>query len=142
MTVRYLQLQPGSEPPQLSKFSPFKCVIVSDEEASDEWMWLVSTWLVKSGCLWMNAWGENCRKWEDSVDYADLEISNWVHNPDNDVVMTTSWVNKLLDDVFGFTKSSPSPPLAEVENTLILHISDLDMESDLLGKYNSAQAVR
>ncbi len=90
MIIGYLQLQPGSNPPEITELRPFRCVVVVEEETTDKWRWLVSIWLVESGCLWMMAWGEKCGLWEDDVDYANLEQFNYGDIPKADQVMT-SW---------------------------------------------------
>lgn len=66
--MEYLQLQANSEPPDISKHSPFRAVLILEKSVSNEWQQQVSQWLVSSGCLYMMAWGINCSSWDDSVD--------------------------------------------------------------------------
>lgn len=99
MTINYLQLQPGAEPPDISALKPFRTVVVI-EESSSEWQSLVSAWLVKSGCLYMMAWGKDCSGWDDSDDFANLEEFDSGDGPEDKFVMTTWHENEPLKEVF------------------------------------------
>lgn len=138
MTVGYLQLHRGLKPQEITELRPFRCVVVAEEGITDEWMWVVSTWLVESGCLYMMAWGEKCSAWDDSVDYANLEQFNFGDIPDDDAVMTTWHSNEPLHEVFWFAKNCAYHPTVDLPNTLILHISSQDKESEMLAAYNKA----
>ena len=70
--LNYLRLLPGSQPPEVEA-RPFRAAVIVEAQISDAWRELVSRWLVDSGCLYMSAWGIECSKWDDSVDYANLE---------------------------------------------------------------------
>jgi hypothetical protein len=138
MVTSYLQLKPGSELPNISALSPFRAVVVIDEEVTPEWQNLVSSWLVKSGCLYMMAWGTGCSTWDDSVDFANLEAFNYSDIPEDQFVMTTWHEEEPLNDVFWFAKNNAFHPTIELPNTLILHISGKNKEKELLSEYISA----
>jgi hypothetical protein len=134
----YLQLKPGSQLPDISGQRPFRAVVVIDEEVTPEWQNLVSSWLVKSGCLYMMAWGKNCSSWDDSVDYANGAAFNYGDIPEDHFVMTTWHEDEPLMEVFWYAKNSAVHPTVDLPNILILHISDKNMENDLASEYVGA----
>lgn len=136
MTLKYLQLSPGAELPDISAFGPFRSVVVIDAQLSPEWRFDVSTWLVKAGCLYMMAWGDDCSAWDDSVDMANLEQFNYQEVPAAQFVLTTWHEDEALEDVFWFAKNNAFHPVVEIKNTLILDISRTSREQDLLARYN------
>lgn len=89
MTVEYLQLEPKSGIPDISALSPFRVVVIIEENFSPEWQMQISNWLVSSGCLYMMAWGEKCIAWDDSVDKANLKQLNYGDIPEEKFVITT-----------------------------------------------------
>ena len=136
--MKYIQLQPGSVLPDISDLSPFRSVVVIEETVTPEWRAQVSDWLVKSGCLYMMAWGKECSTWDDSVDTANLEIFNYKNIPDDKFVMTTWHEDELLKEVFWFSKHSADHPEIEISSTLVLHISNQDKNPELTIEYHSA----
>ena len=138
MVIEYLQIQPESELPTLSAFSPFRAVVVIDELVTIEWQILVSSWLVKSGCLYMMAWGKECSTWDDFVDFEHLEVFNFEEIP-ADKFLYTSWhEGESLREVFWFAKNCALHPIFIMQNTLILHISSKNKMTELLLEYARA----
>ncbi len=138
MVMEYLQIQPESRLPYIGKLNPFRAVIIIDESVSSEWQKQVSTWIVRSGCLYMMAWGNECSSWDDSVDLANLEEFNYKDIPETKFVMTTWHENETLKEVFWFSKNTAFHPEVELPNTLILHIAKSSREQELLAEYNNA----
>lgn len=138
MTVKYLQLEPTSEVPDISALNPFRAVVIVEENVSLEWQIKISNWLVSSGCLYMMAWGLNCVTWDDSVDLANLEQFNHGDIPDEKIVITTWHENEPLKQVFWFSKHSAFHPDVDIKNNLLLHISKQNNEKYLLDKYTKA----
>lgn len=138
MIIKYLQLKPESKLPDITDLKPFRSVVVIDEKVSSEWQSLVSAWLVKAGCLYMMAWGTGCNSWGDSVDLANLEAFNYGDIPEDKFIMTTWHEDEPLKEVFWFAKHSAFHSTVELENLLILHISDKNKEKELLSEYASA----
>ena len=136
--MKYIQLQPGSVLPDISDLSPFRSVVVIEETVTPEWRAQVSDWLVKSGCLYMMAWGKECSKWDDSVDFANIETFNFEDILDDKFVMTTWHEDELLKEVFWFSKHSADHPEIEISSTLVLHISNQDKNPELTIEYHSA----
>jgi len=138
MSVKYLQIPTGSQLPDISGFQPFRAVVIIENDSTPAWQSMASTWLVKSGCLYMMAWGNNCSSWDDSVDYANLAEFNYGDIPEDQFVMTTWHEDESLDEVFWFAKNNAFHPSVELRNTVILHISGQDREKELLSQYADA----
>jgi hypothetical protein len=138
MVMQYLQLEPGSNPPDISALKPFRTVVIVDDKPTSEWQAQVSEWLVRSGCLYMMAWGKECSSWDDSVDSANLEEFDFGDIPEDKFVMTTWHENDSLRDVFWFSKNNAFHPTVELQNTVILHISWNNREKELLAGHAGA----
>ena len=134
----YLFLQPESSLPDISGLYPFRCVIIIEEEVPFDWQSLVSKWLVKAGCLYMMAWGKDSSAWHDAVDLAMIEEFNYGNIPEERFMMTTWHENEQLEDVFWFAKNNAFHPNVALRNTLILHISRMNKEKELLAAYAAA----
>jgi hypothetical protein len=133
----YYQVKPNSDPPDVSRLKPFRAVLVLDVEVSSTWQTRVSDWLVGSGCLYMMAWGVNCSSWDDSVDIANLEQWDYKDIPDDENVVTTWHENEPRSEAFEFAKYSAFHPTIEIDNTLLIHISNENKEEEMLDEYVS-----
>src|SRR5690606_41052832 len=103
--AEYLHLQPEAELPVVFKLQPFKAVLVIEELVSPEWQARVSAWLIESGCLYMMAWGRDCRSWDHSVDFAKMEAFDFQEIPEERFVLTTWHEHEPLSEVFWFLRS-------------------------------------
>ena len=119
---RYVQLQDGKPLPDIGDLKPFKAIVVIEDHPSLEWQHRTSEWLVDSGCLYMMAWGDDCGSWDESVDWANLEIFDFGDIPDEEFVMTTWHENEPLQEVFWYAKEVAHHPTVKLDNILILHI--------------------
>jgi hypothetical protein len=135
--VGYLHLQPNQTPPDI-RISPFRAVVVIDDPVSDEWRGLASEWLVRSGCLYMVAWGLDCSLWDDSVDHANLAAFDYGDIPDDKFVMTTWHDREPLSEAFWFAAHSALHPDIDLTRTLVVHISHEERREQLLAAYNAA----
>jgi hypothetical protein len=138
MSINYLQLAPGTHPPDIAALKPFLAVVVIEEEVSSEWRDSTSDWLVKSGCMYMMAWGANCSEWDDAVDMANIQLFNSGDIPEDELVVTTWDADDALSDVFHEAKDIASHSCVELSNTLILHISAEDKAEEFLALYFDA----
>jgi len=141
MSLHYLQLLPGLDLPDISQFKPFRVVVLIEEDVSQEWQPLASTWLINSGCLYMMAWGKECSSWDDSVDFANGEEFNFEGIPDDKFVMTSWHEDEDLDEVFFFCKNHAFHPTIELNNTLIVHISADNKEKEILSLYADTEKL-
>ena len=135
MIVKYLQIQPDSTLPNISSLKPFRAVVIIEESVTPEWQSKVSDWLVKSGCLYMMAWGNNSSTWDDSVDHANIELFNYEEIPLDQFVMTTWHEKESLKEVFYFSKHSASHSIVKISNTLLLHVAKHGKEQEFLAEY-------
>jgi hypothetical protein len=137
ISPRYLQLIPEGAVPDISALKPFLAVLVIEVPVSHQWQDLVSRWLVRSGCIYMMAWGLNCSEWDDSVDFANIEQFNYGEIPEDELVMTTWYEDDKLTDVFWQAKNSAEHACVEFSNTMILHISMENKEQEYLSLYST-----
>lgn len=136
--VSYLHLPPGQTPPDLG-INPFRAVVAIDAPVTDEWRDIISTWLVRSGCLYMMAWGLDCSSWDDSVDKANLAAFDYSDDiPDDKFVMTTWHGNVPLSEAFWFAAYAAHHPDVELTRTLIVDISHGNRRRQLLAEYDQA----
>jgi hypothetical protein len=112
--------------------------VVIQEPVNEKWQAQVSTWLVRSGCLYMMAWGNACSSWDDSVDIANLEEFNYEEVPEAKFVLTTWHENESLKEVFWFAKNNSFHPVVEMRNTLILDVSVANHEKEYFAEYKYA----
>jgi len=138
MAIKYLRIQPEFTLPDISALSPFRSVVIVEDSVTVDWQSLVSAWLVKSGCLYMMAWGKKCSTWDDSVDHANLAEFSYRDIPEDRFVMTTWHAKEPLKEVFWFSKNCADHPVVELLNTLILHVSSYSREKELLSEYADA----
>lgn len=139
MSVSYIHLPPEAQVPVVGEARPFKSVLVLQQAVSTEWQSQVSEWLVKSGCLYMMAWGAECSSWDDSVDWANRSVVGLDDIPDDHFVMTTWHEDESLSDTFwfaGFTAHHPTVPL---EHVAIIDIGPMHRERQMLQAYKEAQ---
>jgi len=135
--ISYFQIYPGSRLPELDAFRPFKALVVVDMQVSDDRQNEISRWLVQSGCLYMMAWGIECTTWDDSVDWANIKEFDYKEIPDEKCVMTTWHEDEPLSDVFEFALMSAQHPIFDLKNILVLHISDINKETEFIALYKS-----
>lgn len=114
--------------------SPSRIVVIIEAEVDNIWRARVSDWLVRSGCLYMMAWGADCSAWDDAVDLANLEQFDY-QVPDDRSVMTTWHEDETLQEVFLFAKTCANHSTVEIGHTLLLHISESAREQELMQAY-------
>ena len=137
-SVVYLHVMPGGKLPAIPKGRPFRAVVVADSEVSPDWQAEVSSWLVRSGCLYMVAWGTNCSSWDDSVDEANLEEFEYGEIPEDKFVMTTWHSDDPLREALWFAKNNALHPKVDLSRTVLLHIAPQGREVELLEAYAEA----
>lgn len=123
---RYVRVRDGGSLPDVSDLEPFKAIVIIEDRVTGEWQKAVSTWLVRSGCLFMMAWGEDCSSWDDSVDYANLEEFDFREIPEDRFVMTTWHDSQTLPEVFEFAKVHARHPKRGLDHVLVVHLGSDD----------------
>ena len=134
--ITYVHLQPGSVAFEMTPI-PSRFVVVVTDEVTSEWQKLVSDWMVASGCLYMMAWGHDCSSWDDSVDWANMDKFGENPIPDDGFVITTWHEDEPLSEVFWFSKTLAYHHSVDIVQTVILDISAVSREDELLSLYNS-----
>lgn len=144
-SIRYVRLSDGEtieveSATLLSKFAPFKAVVIAEESVSPAWQAQVSAWLVDTGCLYTMAWGVDCAVWDTSVDLANLEKFDYDEVPNDQFVMTTWHEGKPLSEVFWFAKTAAHHPTVDIHHVLLVHISEEDRQSELEAEWKNAKS--
>jgi hypothetical protein len=134
----YLHISPNGALPDVTYLSPFRAVVIIDSAVTSEWRAKVSDWLVRSGCLYMMAWGQDCTLWDDSVDFANLEQFKYGDIPIDQDVFTTWHTNEPLSDAFYFCKHHARHPAVDLQRNVLLHIAAHSDSSYLLQVFAEA----
>lgn len=119
--VEYKHLKPESSLPVLKVSGYFKAAVIIEANCSEEWRNTVSDWLVKTGCKYMCAWGLECSKWDDAVDWSSIALCG---ESEEEFVMTTWHENDSLKEFFEFVKTSAIHSCHELEECIIVHIAE------------------
>lgn len=137
----YVHITGSCTPPDLSVANPFISIVVIEDSVTPERQREVSKWLVRSGCLYMMAWGQNCSSWDDSVDLANLEEHGFGEIPVGERVITTWHDNCALEDVMIFAKSFALHPDVTIRNLVIVHLGPTDKGEQFDLMYSKAKVV-
>lgn len=135
---RYLCCTSSSELLEKSKATDFRCVVIADQHLATEERAAISSWLIETGCLYMMAWGEEAKAWQDAVNLANLEAWNFATIPDERLVISTNHERESLEEVFWYAKHTAMHPCAKLANILLLHIAADNDEEHLLAQYEAA----
>ena len=114
MKLEYVHLAPNESHPQLTS-GPLRVIIVSETTVSDDWRSSTARWLVDGGCLYAVAWGRECEKWHDAVDWAVLETFDYGDIPDDNFVMTTWHAEERLSEALWFAGNCAFHPHVELK---------------------------
>jgi hypothetical protein len=136
--LRYLQSVPSYILPDLSFSHTFKAVVISEAILTTTRQAEISEWLVLSGCLYMMAWGEECRAWQDAVNLANLKAYEFAQIPDDQLVITTSHPDEQLQNVFWFCKHTAMHPCHDLDNTVLLHLGEQNRETEYTDEFIAA----
>jgi len=138
-TVAYLHLSNGQTPPSLEGLDPFKAVLFIEQTTEDIWRTTVAEWLVRSGCLYLMSWGDDCEDWHDRVDWANISSFEGKEIPDEAFVMTTWHSDEPLSEVFWFATHAAHHPTVTLAHTLIVHVSAAERGAEVLRAFWDAQ---
>lgn len=138
MKPEYLHLAPEANPPKLV-IDRICAVIVAEILVGPEWRNRVAEWLVDSGCLYVVAWGVDCKLGHDAVDWSVLEQFDYGNTPDDRFVMTTWHDRELLSEALWFARQCASHPDVELTGTLILHVAGSANPTALLAAFDESQ---
>lgn len=108
---------PISVPKEMTQF---KCLILVERDVGEDYRNEVSDTLVKSGCLFSIAWGRDCSAWDDSVDWAFLELYDFGDYPEQKAVITTWHDKETLEEVIRFAKHCTDYASVKLDDILVL----------------------
>jgi len=136
----YLHLMPASPLPEIETGTSFKAIIIAELPTTAKWRFEVGTWLIKHGCRFTMAWGEDCSAWDDDIDWANLDLWSFEEIPDKHFVMTSWHENETLEEVF---HDAPmyTHPVCDVSRLLLLHVATTENREAILARYASAVTV-
>lgn len=118
-----------------------RALIVSEIEVTQDWRNRIAEWLLKSGCLYVVAWGVECEDWHDTVDWSNLEEFDFGDIPDDRFVMTTWHTDEPLSEAMWFAGQCAFHPDIELGDTLILHVAKGAREAEMLEAYSVSQTM-
>lgn len=121
--------------------APFKAVLVLEQAVSDDWQDRVSEWLIRSGCLYMMAWGVESSSWDDTVDWANHKVTGLDDIPDDLFVMTTWHECEPLAETFWYAGNVAHHPTVSLDHLAIIDIGPSEREEEMLSGFRSAQAL-
>ena len=137
--VEYIHLPAGSEMPTIVP-TPRRVIVLTEQAVDTSWQDAVSRWIVKSGCLYMMAWGRDCSTWDDSVDHAILAQFDYGDVPDDAFVMTTWHDNEPLHEVFFHARMCAFHPTIKMPLLTILDVREEARESEIFALHHAEKA--
>ena len=137
--AEYFRIVEGEPLPDLAGFAPFRAVIAAEIPVTAQWRDQVGDWLVRQGCLYVMAWGQECGDWHDAVDWANIRAFDPNPVPDAGHVTTTWHDDETLDEVFWFAQFCANDPYAEFAGTVILHVSTVAAREAMLRRFAAAR---
>ena len=135
----YFHVEPEGALPEVAHLAPFRVVVVVDAIVTAAWRAQVSAWLVRSGCLYMMAWGRAASLWDDTVDMANLEQFEFGDIPDDRFVFTTWHADESLSEAMSFCKHQAVHPTVRISHTVLLHVAEHADATRLLATFADAR---
>lgn len=124
LNIEILKFGSNYELPRIEHLRPFKCVLISELETTDNQKLEVCEWLLNAGCLYLMAWGKECSLWHDHMDEVHITAFNYQDIPGEHLVMTTWHPNESIRDVLRFAKYAATHGCTTLENLLILDLKN------------------
>lgn len=136
--IQYIAVSSSGPLPEISAARPFKAVVIVEDAVTPEHRAKVSRWLVESGCLYMMAWGAECRAWADSVDQANREAFDCDEIPDDRVVITTWHAEESPQETFWFSKHTAMHPCFPLDDVVLVHLAPIGRQREVMDEYLAA----
>jgi hypothetical protein len=140
MEPSYLHLRPGDTPPDLIS-APYRTVIIADQGVSEDWLNRIAQWIVAIGSLYVIAWGVDCAKWHDGVDWAVLELFDFGEIPDDRFVMTTWHSDEPITEAFWYAGHCAIHSDVQLTETIILYVAVEARRAAMLQTYRDSQVM-
>ncbi len=141
-TASYVHVRPEENLPALAGAGRFKAVAIIEADVSADWQYKASKWLVASGCRYLMSWGRECGSWDDSVNWAAIELFPGRDQPDRsddpDFVMTTWHEGVPLEEAFAFCHFCGFDPDVEFDSAVHVHIAESPNADFVVQAFNAA----
>ena len=124
--------------PELPSNMAFKVVLIAEDHSGIDERSLLCESLMDAGCLYFMAWGSECREWQDAMNLANLQRYDYDQVPDDKLIIATSHPEEAIKDVFWFSKNTAMHPCHDLDNVLLVHVSERDKKKELLDMYAAA----
>ncbi|MEM1037014.1 MAG: hypothetical protein AAGI14_09680 [Pseudomonadota bacterium] len=138
MAIQYKHLQPNGDYKSLGDLTNYKVVLILESPVQTEWQTALSEHLVRRGCKYVMAWGDDCSSWDNSVDLANLEQYEFGDIPEEKRIMTTWHDEETLEDVFWFCEYLVRHPIHTLTRTILVHIANRARKDEILNLYTTA----
>lgn len=140
MPTEYIFLPPDAPLPIWAK-EAFLAVIIAETAVRAPWRESVAHALAASGCCFFVAWGVDCRDWEDSMDWADIDAAT-LGNPMAEChIITTAHPDEPLSDALNFARYSAYHPDEVFERTVLIHIATAPRPTAFLQAYLDGEPI-
>ena len=134
--MEYIQLTENNEIPDISEFSPFKAVVVIQNEVSEARQHQISDWIVEMNGLCLVTYGEGSESWAKSIRQSNLDkVDIDVMEPEQ-FVMITDLHNERLRSVIWHAKKYAKHTHVKLKQTVIVHISNENRAIEYLSIFN------
>lgn len=134
----YLHRKPEAALPELPPPQPSRVVLISEASTPQAYKEAVAKELVRSGCLYLMAWGQECEAWHDAVDMANIEQFDFKEIPEESFIMTTWHEEEPLSEALWFCKNNALHASTKLNRTVLLHLSVESEEGRILELYRVA----
>ncbi|MEM9421761.1 MAG: hypothetical protein AAF986_04530 [Pseudomonadota bacterium] len=134
MIPTYLHMSVEQSLPKCPLVRPFAAVVILRHTLSHPNFEEISRWLVDHGCLYMMAWGIECKRFHDYVDDANIQAFPGEEVPDEAFVMTTWHDDEPLEEVLWFAEHCTHHNGEEFDHLLLLDIAEEACTEEVLGE--------
>ena len=134
----YVHATTAGDLPEFSAWEPCKVILIAECTSGCGDLETIATWVVNSGGVYMMAWGENCRAWQDAVNLGNLQSYDFGTIPDERLIITTSHPGQTLAEVFWFAKNTAMHPCHSKVETVLLHVAEEGQKDELMVAFNAA----
>ena len=134
--MEYIQLTEINEIPNISAFSPFKALLVIEDEVSKSRQRQISDWLVEMGGLCLTLCGVGSEGWAKSIRQSNLDQVDIQSMEPEQFVMIVEFQNDIFRNVFWHAKKYAKHTHVKLSELVIVHISNENRAVDYLSIFN------
>ena len=136
--MRYLQVLPGEELPDVSALAPFKALLVVDVPVPEAKVQSICTWLVEMGCRYVVCRASAPENWCDAIRSANLRCRDIESMPASEFVMATPHRDETVKQVIWYIKKYAHHPDVSCDECLVVHLSETSQEALFVSLYHRA----